>query len=132
MAKVCAALHLATRVCAPDTFEGIPEANAEADAHPRGNFADANYEELADYITPQDRVNLQLLGGSFEESALRWLPMIGGIRLTHIDCDIGTAAAFAFEASIAPMGPGGYLVFDDALYSSYRGATEGVRIPDPT
>ena len=51
MAKVRSTLHPAMRVNAFDNFEGSPETDAQVDAHQRGSFADANYEEVADYVT---------------------------------------------------------------------------------
>lgn len=126
MAKICSILHPEMRVYALDTYEGMPETDSEVDAHRRGDFADAKYEELTEYIATSGLTNLHLIRGLFEETAPPLLPTIGGVRLAHIDCDIRTATAYAYKASKPHMVPGGYLVFDDALYSSCLGATEVV------
>jgi SAM-dependent methyltransferase len=126
MAKVCSALHPGMRVYAFDTYEGMPETDMAVDAHHPGDFADAGYQELSEYIDRIGVANLELVRGLFEDTAPRVLPMVRGIRLAHIDCDIRTATAFAYEVSIPYMVPGGYLVLDDALVSSCLGATEVV------
>ena len=51
---------------------------------------------------------------------------IGDIALAHIDCDIYSAVAFSYDAVRGYMVEGGYLAFDDAIYSSCLGATEAV------
>jgi hypothetical protein len=43
-----------------------------------------------------------------------------------LDCDLKDAVAYAFEASRPYMLPGGYWVFDDALYPSCIGAMEAI------
>lgn len=126
MAKVCSALHPEMRVYALDTFKGMPATDSAIDAHRAGDFADANFEEMRDYAASLGLTNLEFVRGLFEDTAPTILPKVGGIRLAHIDCDIRTATAYAYEASIPYMVPGGYLVFDDALYSSCLGATEVV------
>jgi predicted O-methyltransferase YrrM len=126
MAKVCAVLHPEMQVYAFDTFAGMPETDADIDAHRAGDFKEVNYEELQDYIAEIGLANLKLVRGLFDETAPGALPAVGTIRLTHIDCDIRSAIAYSYDASRPYMVPGGYIVLDDALFSSCLGATEVV------
>lgn len=127
MARVCKELFPDTRVYAFDTFEGMPETDMYRDAHRKGDFADTNMDEIqriADKYGLSD--NIVLVKGLFEESAPDILPKIGSIRLNHVDCDIYSAVKYSYECSIQHMVPGGFWVFDDALYGSCIGAMEGI------
>lgn len=126
MAKVCSVLHPDTKVYAFDTFTGMPETDSKIDAHRKGDFNDVNLSELEDYISSIGLFNLKLVPGLFEDTLPFTLPEIGPIRMAHIDCDIRSAVAYSYEASFSRMVPGGYIVFDDALFSSCLGATEVV------
>lgn len=127
MAKVCKEIMPETKVFAFDTFEGMPETDANRDAHRKGDFADTNYDEilrLRDKYGLQD--NLELVKGLFDETTPAKMPEIGSVRLNHIDCDIYTAVKTSYTCSIPHMVEGGYWVYDDALYSSCIGAMEAV------
>lgn len=126
MAKVCSVLHPGMKVYAFDTFTGMPETDFQIDAHRAGDFKDVDYEELESYVTSIGLTNLILVRGLFEETVPRVLPSVGSIRIVHIDCDIRSAVAYSYEASLPYMVPGGYIVLDDALFSSCLGATEAV------
>jgi len=126
MAKVCQALHPEMIIYAFDTFSGMPETDAEIDAHGEGNFNDVDYEELQDYISSIGLTNLKLVRGLFDKTVPITLPGVDSIRMTHIDCDIRSAVAYSYEESLPYMVPGGYIVLDDALFSSCLGATEVV------
>lgn len=126
MAKVCSALHPGMQVYAFDTFQGMPETDPNIDAHRAGDFKDVNFEELQDYIRSIGLTNLHLVRGLFEQTTPAKLPEIGTIRLAHIDCDIRSAVAYSYDASLPYMVKGGYIVLDDALFSSCLGATEVV------
>lgn len=127
MAKVCKELFPETKVYAFDTFEGMPETDQKRDAHRKGDFADTNMEEIQRIADKHGLSNnIVLVKGLFEDSAPGILPEIGSIRLNHIDCDIYSAVKYSYECSIPYMAPGGFWVFDDALYGSCIGAMEGV------
>jgi len=126
MAKVCSVLHPGMQVYAFDTFAGMPETDSNIDAHRAGDFKDVNYAELQDYIAKIGLTNLKLVRGLFDETAPDTLPLVGKIRLAHIDCDIKSALAYSYDVSLPYMVPGGYIALDDALYSSCLGATEVV------
>lgn len=126
MAHICKELHPDMKIYAFDTYEGMPETDAERDAHRAGDFEDAGYEEILRLIEKQQLDNLVLVKGLFEDTAPDALKEIGPVRLNHIDCDIYSAVKYSYDVSIPNMVDGGYWVFDDALYSSCIGAMEAV------
>ncbi len=126
MAEVCKALHPGTKVYAFDTFAGMPPVDPTRDAHRSGDFADTGYEELQEVIHKLGLTNLELVRGTFEESAVPALEKIEKARLVHVDCDIYSAVVYSYDVTIPNMVEGGYWVFDDALYSSCIGAMEAI------
>lgn len=126
MAKLCSVLYPGMKVYAFDTFEGMPETDLSIDAHRAGDFNDVDFLEIQDYVHSKGLTNLHLVRGLFEQTAVMKLPEIGSIRLAHIDCDIRSAVAYSYDASLPYMVKGGYIVLDDALFSSCLGATEVV------
>ena len=128
MASVCARLGRQTRAYGFDSFTGMPMTDRSIDAHNVGDFQDVDIDELRAYTQAVGLSNLEFIKGPFEATAGEYLPKIGTIALAHIDCDIRSSVAYAYEAVRHRMVPGGYVVFDDALASSCLGATEAVRI----
>lgn len=126
MAKVCQVLHPEMKVYAFDTFSGMPETDPDIDAHGAGDFNDVDYEELQEYIHSIGLTNLQLVRGLFDKTAPAILPEVGRIRMNHVDCDIRSAVQYSYDVAIPYMVEGGYIVLDDALFSSCIGATEVV------
>lgn len=126
MAHVVKALYPGMRVFALDTYEGMPATDRSVDAHGQGDFGDASLDELEAARRARGLDNLEFVKGLFEDSAPRLLQSIGRVALAHIDCDIYSAVAFAYEATRPFMVPGGYIVFDDATTASCIGATEAV------
>lgn len=126
MAKICQELHPGTKIYAFDTFEGMPETDPGRDAHRKGDFNDAGYEEILRLIDKYKLDNLELVRGLFEDTAPSKLEEMGSIRLNHVDCDIYSAVKYSYECSKPYMVEGGYWVFDDSLYSSCIGAMEAV------
>lgn len=126
MAKLCKELHPGMNVYAFDTFEGMPETDAGRDAHRKGDFQDAGYEEILELIERHKLDNLKLVRGLFEDTAPKAMKEIGAVRLNHIDCDIYSAVKYSYDCSIPYMVEGGYWVLDDSLYSSCIGAMEAV------
>jgi predicted O-methyltransferase YrrM len=126
MALVAKHVLPGVRVYALDTFAGMPATNGEVDAHRAGDFADVDLDELRGYAESLGLDNLVFVKGRFEETALPTLRDAGSLTLAHIDCDIYSAVAYAYDASLPYLVPGGYIVFDDANVSSCLGATEAV------
>lgn len=126
MAYCAARLYPGVQVYAFDTFSGMPETDAGIDAHNAGDFADVDLAELAEFSRKNGFGNITFVKGVFEQTAPGMLPQIENIALAHIDCDIYSAVAYSYDAARRYMVEGGYLVFDDAVYSSCLGATEAV------
>jgi predicted O-methyltransferase YrrM len=126
MAHVVQALYPGMRVYALDTFEGMPATDKSVDAHGQGDFADTSLEELREVARSRGLDNLAFVKGLFQDSAPGLLTTVERVALAHIDCDIYSAVAYAYDVVKPHMVPGGYLVFDDATTASCLGATEAV------
>jgi hypothetical protein len=126
MAYIVQKLYPGMIVYALDTFGGMPPTDNAIDLHTAGDFGDANFEEIRRFVESRGVPNLKLVRGLFEDTAPAVLAKSRPIALAHIDADIKSACAYAYEAVRPRMLPGGYIVFDDALFSSCLGATEVV------
>jgi predicted O-methyltransferase YrrM len=126
LAHVAARLLPGVRVYALDTFRGMPPPDPAVDAHGAGAFADVDLTGLRAFAAARGLDNLEFVAGLFQDSAPALLSRAGPVALAHIDCDISSAVAFAYDVVRPAMVPGGYLVFDDAATSSCLGATEAV------
>jgi hypothetical protein len=126
MAYVVDRLYPGRKVFALDTFSGMPETESAIDAHSAGDFQDVDLFELLEFAEKEGVRNIEFIQGLFQETAPSALAKIGSIVLAHIDCDIYSAVAYAYDLVKNYMVPGGYFVFDDATTSSCLGATEAV------
>lgn len=127
MAELAKVLHPGTKVFAFDTFAGMPTVDFARDAHRSGDFADTGFEELQNTIAKNNIDNLELVRGTFEETAEKALKSdIKSARLVHVDCDIYSGVVYSYDVTKPYMVQGGYWVFDDALYSSCIGAMEAI------
>jgi hypothetical protein len=115
-----------TRVIAFDSFAGMPETDPQRDVHKKGDFHLASDDELRSFAHQIGVQNLDLVKGYFSETLPTALPSIGPIRLSHIDCDLYDAVRDSYDGCKPQMVPGGYVVFDDPLFSSCLGAFEAV------
>lgn len=126
-AAVCERFGLDVKVYGLDTFQGMPATDKTIDAHNTGDFGDVDLNELRDYVRECGlEQRLEFVQGAFEETAPELLGRAGPVLLSHIDCDIQSSVAFAWEAVKSHMRPGGYVIFDDAHASGCLGATEVV------
>ena len=115
-----------SKVFALDTFSGMPKTDSRIDLHNAGDFSDVDLPALRDHARRAGLNNLEFIQGRFEDTYPKRSGDIGQISFNHIDCDIRSAVAYAYDATKPFMAKGGYIVFDDALYSSCMGATEVV------
>jgi hypothetical protein len=115
-----------TKVYAFDSFAGMPETDPDRDVHKKGDFHLASDEELRLFVGQVGVRNLELVKGLFRDTIATSLPPVGPIRLTHIDCDLYDAVRDSYDGSKPQMVPGGYIVFDDPLFSTCLGAFEAV------
>ena len=109
------------RVYAFDTYEGMPPVDPHVDAHMTGDFAQTSAEEIRQVAATAGLHNLICVKGRFEDTALPTLREAGSLALVHIDCDIYSAVAYAYDAVKEFMVPGGYIVLDDPLESACLG-----------
>jgi predicted O-methyltransferase YrrM len=126
MARVAREVLPGALIYALDTFTGMPPTDKSVDAHSAGDFGDVDLPDLRHAIANSGLTNLRLVVGRFEETAPALMTTAAPFALAHIDCDIYSAVAYAYETVRSAMIPGGYLVFDDATSGSCLGATEAV------
>jgi predicted O-methyltransferase YrrM len=126
MSYVADRLYPGTRVFALDSYEGMPPTNKDVDAHNEGDFSGVDLEELRGYAAKLGLRNIEFVKGYFDKTTPEVLRRAGPIALAHIDCDIEPSVAYSYEAVKPNMVDGGYIVLDDATYSSCIGATEVV------
>ncbi|MEP7206513.1 MAG: TylF/MycF/NovP-related O-methyltransferase [Casimicrobiaceae bacterium] len=126
MARVLQRTLPGAKVYAFDTFAGMPGTDISIDAHRPGDFFDVDLAELRSTATANGLDNLEFIDGLFEVTATPYLANTGPIALAHIDSDIYSGIAAAYDAVKPHMVPGGYYVFDDATVASCLGATEAV------
>jgi predicted O-methyltransferase YrrM len=126
MSYVADRLYPGTRVYALDSYEGMPPTDKDVDAHNEGDFGDVNLDELRARAAELGLANLEFVKGYFEHTTPEVLRRAGPIALAHIDCDIKPSVEYSYEAVKPAMVEGGYIVLDDATYSSCIGATEVV------
>lgn len=127
LASVCHSLGLNVKIYALDTFEGMPPTDKGVDAHNAGDFSGVDLDELRAYVESSGlSQHLEFVQGTFEATAPMLLTRIPPVLLAHIDCDVYTSVAYAWDAVKPYMANGGYVAFDDAHVSSCLGATEAV------
>jgi len=126
MAHVAHTVMPGTQVYALDTFAGMPPTDHAVDAHSGGDFGDVDLAEIRAFVAAKKLTNLHLVPGLFEDTASAIAATHAPFLLAHIDCDIHSAVACAYDTIRKAMSPGGYIVFDDATTSSCIGATEVV------
>ena len=127
LASVCRSLGLNVKVYGLDTFEGMPPTDKGVDAHNAGDFSGVDLNELRAFVESSGlSQHLEFIQGIFEATAPALLAKVPPVLLAHIDCDVYTSVAFAWEAVKPYMAIGGYVAFDDAHMSSCLGATEAV------
>lgn len=129
MAYVAKRLFPGMNVYALDSFQGMPQADKNVDAHNAGDFSDTDVASLQARGDKLKLDNLILVKGFFEDTNVEVMANAGKISMAHIDCDISSAVKYSYEGVKPFMVEGGYIVFDDfddATVSSCIGATEVV------
>jgi hypothetical protein len=113
------------QVYALDTFTGMPATDAAIDSHKKGEFA-VDFAEVGTAKVVYGLENVHLVRGLFEDTGPRVLSGAKRFVLSHIDCDILSAVAYAYDSCRTQMVNNGYIVFDDSTTPSCLGATEAV------
>jgi predicted O-methyltransferase YrrM len=114
------------QVIAFDTFSGMQATDPSVDAHRDGDFSDVDLVELRQYVEQVGLKNLIFVQGLFEDTALAVLQQKNPLALVHIDCDLRSAVAYAYDTAKPHVVPGGYWVFDDAFIPDCVGEAEAV------
>jgi Macrocin-O-methyltransferase (TylF) len=110
-----------------DTFSGMPSTDQRVDYHGMGSFADVDLAELRSYVGKIGlQNNLEFIQGHFADTVAPMLRNLGLISLAHIDCDIRSAIACAYDAAKPYMVSGGYWILDDPMVSDCLGAAEAM------
>ena len=127
IAHILRALNRSTRVYAFDTFEGMPETNAERDLHSAGDFGNADLPGLKDFIHSEGLQDwLVPVAGVFDKTLPLVLESKPLMALVHIDCDIYEPIKYLLATCAPHYEPGGYVVFDDPMFSSCIGAFDAM------
>ena len=105
-----------------DTFQGMPDVNAEKDIHRKGDFSDTSLETVRLRLAafPCAVFHPGIVPSTFKE--------IAGIKIcfAHIDVDIYESVLSCCEHLYSKMTPGGIMVFDDYGFETCPGAREAV------
>ncbi len=126
MAYLASRLYPGMNIYALDTFEGMVLTDKRIDAHNEKDFADADMEEIVEYLGEAGITNLIPVKGPFEQTASVTLAGCKGVCLAHIDCDIYDSVVCSYQAVKPHMVDGGYIIFDDATTGTCLGATKAV------
>jgi O-methyltransferase len=105
-----------------DTFQGMPDVNAEKDIHRKGDFSDTSLETVRSRLTafPWTVFHPGIVPSTFKD-----IPETK-ISFAHIDVDIYEAVLSCCEHLYPKMTPGGVMVFDDYGFETCPGAREAV------
>ncbi|MBB6251369.1 TylF/MycF/NovP-related O-methyltransferase [Nitrospirillum iridis] len=127
MANVARRLGINATIYALDTFSGMPPTDRVLDLHFAGNFDDASYEDVVNYIAETGLTNIKIIKGLFQDTLPTLLRDISALSAVHIDCDIYSAVSYCIRTIQPKLHPeGGYIVFDDPLQGSCLGALQAV------
>ena len=124
MAVILKELYPQAKVYALDTFEGMPDTDLSKDLHNAGDFRDTSIENIRAAAKRLGLSNIELVKGLIEDTADETYKAAGKFGLAHLDLDIYQALKYAQDSVWPFMTPGGYLVYDDATFSSCIGATQ--------
>ena len=119
-------LYPQARVYALDTFEGMPDVNANVDLPPPDDFADTNLDTIRFTAAQLGLDNVEFVKGLIQDTAQDVYARAGSFGLAHIDVVLHSAVQYAQDSIWDVMAPGGYLVYDDATEPTCPGATRAV------
>lgn len=105
-----------------DTFEGMPETDAEKDWHKKGDFSDTSRESVTAYVGHPD---LCVVRQGFIPTTFAGLET-AQIALAHIDVDIYKSIIDSLEFIWPRLSLGGFVIFDDYGFRTCPGARAAV------
>ena len=123
MSTLLAELYPDAKFYALDSYGGMPETDSSIDMHGKGDFGDADADELRTAADEMGLQNLVIVKGFFDETFPSLSDRYG---LCHIDCDIIDGVRYSQRAVWPHMVPGGYVIYDDANAPSCIGATQAM------
>lgn len=101
-----------------DTFEGMPETDADRDIHRKGDFSDTSLESVARYVGEPD---LCVFRKGFIPRTFDGLEA-AKLAFAHIDVDIYRSILDCLEFIWPRLSFGGFIVFDDYGFPTCPGA----------
>ena len=122
MAAVLNDTHSSKRLYLFDTFEGMPETNAEKDWNKKGDFSDTSVETVIDYVGHD---NLCVVRKGIIPETFAGLES-AKIALAHIDVDIYKSVLDCLHFIWPRLSTGGFIVFDDYGFPTCHGARVAV------
>jgi O-methyltransferase len=105
-----------------DTFEGMPETDADKDLHKKGDFSDTSIEAVTSYIGHED---LCVVRKGFIPMTFSGLES-ARIAFAHIDVDIYKSIIDCLQFIWPRLTFGGFVVFDDYGFPTCPGARTAV------
>lgn len=105
-----------------DTFEGMPETNANKDWHKKGDFSDTSIDAVKSYIEGRD---LCVFRKGFIPETFTGLES-ARIAMAHIDVDIYKSILDCLHFIWPRLSAGGFIVFDDYGFPTCPGARSAV------
>jgi O-methyltransferase len=122
MAAILSDYCPAKRLYLFDTFEGMPETDAERDWHKRGDFSDTSAEAVLQSIKHRD---LCIVRKGFIPETFVELES-AKIAFAHIDVDIYKSIIDSLDFIWPRLTVGGFVVFDDYGFPTCPGARSAV------
>lgn len=105
-----------------DTFEGMPETDAQKDLHKKGDFSDTSLAAVKAYLGEGDRV---VFHPGFIPSTFSGLEA-EHIAFAHVDVDIYRSIMDCLDFIWPRLSSGGVVVFDDYGFPTCPGARQAV------
>ena len=105
-----------------DTFEGMPDVNAQKDWHKSGDFKDTSEEAVSSRVGHPEHV---VTHKGFIPDTFKGLEN-SKISFAHIDVDIYQSILDSLNFIYPRLMPGGFIIFDDYGFPTCPGARQAV------
>jgi O-methyltransferase len=105
-----------------DTYEGMPQTDAERDWHKTGDFADTSLESVRQFVLSNGPAEFH---AGFIPDTFAGLAA-SRIAFAHIDLDIYQSILDSLDFIWPRLTSGGFIVFDDYGFASCAGARQAV------
>jgi O-methyltransferase len=122
MAALIADIAPSKRIYLFDTFEGMPETDAQKDLHQKGDFSDTSLDAVKAYVGHPE---LTVLRQGFIPDTFAGLES-ASIAFAHIDVDIYQSVLDCTRFIWPRLAVGGFVIFDDYGFPTCPGARSAV------